>query len=193
LCRASIFSLEIATAQPASAARFFGEVLSWRRESTGVFRAPLGSAPLLELAEGEGPSECYALHFEVHDLDAAEARAHWMETVAQREERPPGRDIVSLRWPTWPLHIGLYSVRPGYWAWPPGQRVVAIARCPDLDRARRALATAGWTSVHAWHAAGRRGLYLQPPSPLPIALEIRSSEERLAVALPQGDVLGIIV
>jgi hypothetical protein len=192
LYRDSPFGLEIKTAQPALAERFFGEVLPWRRERTGVFRAPVGSEPLLELADGEGAPEFYALHFEVDDLDAAESRARWMETVEQREERPPGRHIVNLRWPMWPLRIGLFSVKPEYWAWPPRQRVVAIARCRDLGRARQALASAGWTSVHAWHAGGRRGCYLQPASALQIALEIGTGPERLAVRLPQGDALALV-
>ncbi len=193
LCRISTFGLEIITAQPALAARFVGEVLSWQREGTGVFRAPIGSEPLLELADGDGPSEFYALHFEVDDLEAAEARARWMETVAQRAERPAGRHIVTLRWPTWPKQIGLYRVRSEYWAWPPRQRVVAIARCPSLGPARQALETAGWTSVHEWHASDRHGCYLQPPSPWQVALTIRAGAERLAVTVPQGDLLRIIV
>jgi hypothetical protein len=182
LCRDSAFSLEISTAQPALADRFLREVLLWHAVGPGRFQAPADAEPLFELADGEGPAALYALHFEVDDLEAAEARARWMEVVAQREERPPGRHIVGLRWRTWPFHIGLYQVGPSYWAWPPRQRVVAIARCPDLEGAREALTTTGWASVHEWQAGGRRGCYLKPRSPRRIDVSIHPGAERLAVA-----------
>jgi hypothetical protein len=189
LSRDSVFGLEVTTAQPALAARFLRDVVRWRETGPDRFQAPATAEPLVELADGGRPAEWYALHFEVDDLEAAESRARWMQIVAQREERPPGRHIVVLRWPTWPFQIGLYSVSPEYWAWPPRQRVVAIARCPDLEGVRQTLATAGWASVHEWHAGDRRGCYLKPQSPERIGLSIQSGAERLAVALPHGDLL----
>jgi hypothetical protein len=144
------------------------------------------------LTQADTPAGFFALHVEVDELEDVLAGAEWLEVQAERQERPVGREIISVRWANWPFQVGLYRVRPGYWAWPPRQRIVAIARCPNLQHAREALAAAGWTMVHQWRVDGREGCYFQPPVPLRVILTVQPGPERLTVRLAGTDLAPVL-
>ena len=174
------FQLRLRVADVSAAFQLFSGTLRWLEapsfhDGSRVLRPPSPVVPMLEIESRLGPGEMgfYGVHVEVDDLDDLAPELGWMEPVGPgREERPPGRDLLSLRWRNWPFHIGLFAARPPYRLDPAGSRCVAIGRVPSVERGAERLREAGWTIAHRWSIVNADGAYLKARPDTDVELSI---------------------